>query len=168
MFLRSRHRGKKQNLIPSASTPMLSVSSRGIRPRTTWPRLQDQGTHYSRTPPLSCLPMVRRFPIARQAGESTLPSLAPPRLKRFGNRLSRPPPAPPGLVPCSPTAAQGSLALSNTPSLDPQEVEICTPGRPPVLQSSLRQRLLCKALCHPSVYQILDTLVTDKVFLKCR
>ena len=65
MFLGSIHCEKKQSLIPSASTPMLSDSSRGRTPWTTWPSLQDQGTSYTRTPPLSCSPTVRCFPTAR-------------------------------------------------------------------------------------------------------
>ena len=43
MFLESVHRGMKQNLLPSAPTPISSVSPRRRRPRTTWPSLQGTG-----------------------------------------------------------------------------------------------------------------------------
>ena len=95
------------------------------------------GDRYSRTQPLSCSPMVLHFPTARQAGEFTSLSLAQMRLKRFGDWLSRPLPAPPGLVPCGPPATQGNLAPSTKPSLG-SERDAC-----------LYSRTSTKALCHP-------------------
>ena len=44
ILLGSIDRGKKQNLIPSASTPMSSVSPRGRKLRTSWPSPQDPDT----------------------------------------------------------------------------------------------------------------------------
>ena len=128
MFLGSIHRGKKQNLIPSASTPMLSVSPRGRRPRTKVPSLHDQGTPYSRTPPLSCSPTVRHFPTARQAWESTSPSLAPTRLNR-----------PTRIGAMQPTSSTGELSAIF-------HALAWIRMRRKSVQSSLGQRLLCKPL----------------------
>ena len=108
------------------------------------------GDRYSRTQPLSCSPMVLHFPTARQAGEFTSLSLAQMRLKRFGDWLSRPLPAPPGLVPCGPPATQGNLAPSTKPSLGSGGGASLYPWKPTqVTILSPTERPFYKALCHP-------------------